>query len=200
MSNPHTDDTFMYENRLMADLESAYDAHSKQDSVTLTDPLVWRITHQRGPAVSRKAAADALRGIDPDVLNEEAAKKQEKALDEMTEWAETNGLYDDYEKDEHLEYELNRESQELEYDFVSLSDDFLSALDGEDKVNNPHHYNTGDIECIDAIKASMSPEAFKGYLKGNTEKYLWRYSYKNGLEDLKKARWYLNYLIQMESE
>ena len=189
MSNPHTDDSFMYkgmpigdamqkawENRMLDDYEAP-----KPNSSVETDPLVWRITHQSGPAVGDKS-------------------EQEKPLNEMTEWAETNGLYDDYEKDEHLEYELNRESQELEYDFVSLSDDFLSALDGEDKVNNPHHYNTGDIECIDAIKASMSPEAFKGYLKGNTEKYLWRYSYKNGLEDLKKARWYLNYLIQMESE
>jgi len=57
MSNLHTDDTFMWENKLMGDMESAYDAHSNQDSVTVTDPLVWRITHQSGPPVSRKAAA-----------------------------------------------------------------------------------------------------------------------------------------------
>jgi len=168
----------MYENRLMADLESAYDAHSKQDSVTLTDPLVWRITHQRGPAVSRKAAADALRGIDPDVLNEEAAKQQEKAFDDMAEWAETNGLYDDYTLDEDVEKV------------------FEDALDRCDKVNSPSHYNSGNIECIEAIKESMTPEAFRGYLKGNVQKYLWRYEYKNGLDDLYKARVYLNWLIE----
>jgi len=41
----------------------------------------------------------------------------------------------------------------------------------------------------------MTAEEFKGYLKGNTEKYIWRYSYKNGLEDLKKAKVYLQWLI-----
>jgi len=64
-----------------------------------------------------------------------------------------------------------------------------------DNVEKPIHYNVGGIECIEAIKASMTEIEFRGYLKGNTEKYLWRYTYKNGLEDLKKARWYLDYLI-----
>ena len=63
-------------------------------------------------------------------------------------------------------------------------------------VNSPPHYNSGDIECIDAIKESMTPEAFKGYLKGNIQKYIWRYENKKGVEDLKKARWYLNKLIK----
>ena len=66
-----------------------------------------------------------------------------------------------------------------------------------DVVNNPQHYNTGNIECIEAIQESMSPEAFKGYLKGNTMKYLWRYDYKGkASEDLQKAGWYLNKLIK----
>ncbi len=71
-------------------------------------------------------------------------------------------------------------------------------LDEEiDVVNNPQHYNTGNIECIEAIRESMSPEAFKGYLKGNTMKYLWRYDYKGkASEDLQKAGWYLNKLIK----
>ena len=71
-------------------------------------------------------------------------------------------------------------------------------LDEEiDVVNNPQHYNTGNIECIEAIQESMSPEAFKGYLKGNTMKYLWRYDYKGkASEDLEKAGWYLNRLIK----
>ena len=71
-------------------------------------------------------------------------------------------------------------------------------LDEEiDVVNNPQHYNTGNIECIEAIQESMSSEAFKGYLKGNTMKYLWRYDYKGKpSEDLEKAGWYLNRLIK----
>lgn len=64
-----------------------------------------------------------------------------------------------------------------------------------DPVNNPDHYNTGSIECIQAIEASMSPEEFRGYLKGNTMKYLWRYGYKGAaIQDLKKAQWYLTRL------
>ena len=64
--------------------------------------------------------------------------------------------------------------------------------DEEDVVNNPSHYNTGTIECIEAIEESMSSVAFKGYLKGNCMKYLWRYDYKGKqVEDLEKAGWYL---------
>lgn len=62
----------------------------------------------------------------------------------------------------------------------------------EDVVNKPKHYNTGNIECIEAIEESMSSVAFKGYLKGNCMKYLWRYDYKGKqVEDLQKAMWYL---------
>jgi len=65
-----------------------------------------------------------------------------------------------------------------------------------DNVNAPFHYNAGKIECIEGIEASMSSEAFKGYLKGNCQKYLWRFDYKGkAKEDLQKASWYLNKLI-----
>lgn len=65
-----------------------------------------------------------------------------------------------------------------------------------DPVNSPLHYMSGDIECIDAIKASMTREAFLGYLKGNIQKYMWRYEKKvNPIEDVKKARWYMNKLV-----
>lgn len=69
-----------------------------------------------------------------------------------------------------------------------------------DNVNSPPHYKSGDVECIDAIKASMSREQFAGYLKGNVMKYVWRMSYKGKpIEDLRKARWYLERLIEVES-
>ena len=73
----------------------------------------------------------------------------------------------------------------------------LEPVSAVDPVTRPKHYNTGDIECIDAIKASMEATQFKGYLKGNVEKYVWRYEYKNKpVEDLRKARWYLDRLIE----
>ena len=58
----------------------------------------------------------------------------------------------------------------------------------------PDYYKGGEIECIDAIKASMTDEEYIGFLKGNAQKYLWRYRQKNGVIDLKKAEWYLNRL------
>ena len=69
-----------------------------------------------------------------------------------------------------------------------------------DMVNNPPHYNQGGIECIDAIQASLSTEAFAGYCKGNVIKYLWRYEYKGKAEDLKKAQWYLAKLVSTQED
>ena len=66
-----------------------------------------------------------------------------------------------------------------------------------DNVNHPSHYTSGDIECIDAIKASMTPEEFRGFLKGSSMKYIWRYRQKGKpVEDLKKAEWYHRKLIE----
>ena len=66
----------------------------------------------------------------------------------------------------------------------------------EDLVNSPSHYASGTVECIDAIEESMTNEAFCGYLKGNIQKYLWRYEDKNNsIQDLRKAEWYLKRLI-----
>ena len=67
-----------------------------------------------------------------------------------------------------------------------------------DVVNRPQHYNRKGIECLLAIEASMSDEEFKGYLKGNFIKYVWRYPYKGKpLEDLKKGEFYLKRLIEI---
>ena len=66
----------------------------------------------------------------------------------------------------------------------------------EDLVNKPPHYNNSKIECIEAIEAATG-EGYEYYLQGNILKYLWRYRYKNGVEDLKKAQWYLNDLIRI---
>jgi hypothetical protein len=66
-----------------------------------------------------------------------------------------------------------------------------------DMVNNPPHYNQGGIECIDAIKAAcVGLDGFEGYLTANCLKYLWRWKHKNGIQDLQKARWYLDRLIK----
>jgi hypothetical protein len=60
---------------------------------------------------------------------------------------------------------------------------------------NPSHYKSGEVECIDAIKSSMSKDEFQGALKANILKYIWRFPKKKGIEDLYKAKWYLSRLI-----
>ena len=66
-----------------------------------------------------------------------------------------------------------------------------------DNVNCPAHYNQGGIECIDAIKASLTSEGFQAYLKASSMKYLGRDEHKGKpLEDLRKAEWFLDRLIK----
>ena len=70
------------------------------------------------------------------------------------------------------------------------------AYGNVDMVNNPPHYNQTGIECIHAISAATET-GFKYYLQGNILKYLWRFDYKDKpLEDLQKAKWYLDKLIE----
>jgi|TARA_B110000858_G_scaffold174968_1_gene207973 hypothetical protein len=66
-------------------------------------------------------------------------------------------------------------------------------------VDHPAHYNASSIETIDII-ASITGDGFESYLQGNILKYLARYKYKNGVEDLEKAKWYLNKLIETIGE
>lgn len=69
-----------------------------------------------------------------------------------------------------------------------------------DVVNSPKHYTAGSIETIDYIEDNLSAEGFEGYMVGNVLKYISRYRHKNGVEDLRKARWYLDRLIESETE
>ena len=70
------------------------------------------------------------------------------------------------------------------------------AYGNVDMVNSPPHYNQTGIECIDAISAATG-DGYKYYLQGNVMKYLWRFDYKDKpLEDLQKAKWYLDKLIE----
>ena len=69
----------------------------------------------------------------------------------------------------------------------------------KDMVNNPPHYNKYGVECIEAIQ-SATGEGYEYYLQGNIIKYLWRYRYKNGVQDLEKAQWYLSRLIEIKNQ
>lgn len=70
----------------------------------------------------------------------------------------------------------------------------------EDKVNHPSHYTQGGIECIDAMEAALGKQVVMDFCLGNAFKYIFRCKNKNGLEDVKKANWYLNKLIELTEE
>lgn len=76
----------------------------------------------------------------------------------------------------------------------------VDPQDEHDYVNAPSHYTSGSIECIDAIAAQLTPEEFRGFLKGNTAKYLWRERHKGGKQDQQKALWYLKKLVEDQSK
>ena len=96
--------------------------------------------------------------------------------------------------------EVNKKMEECTDDFCPMPT--ATTVDHNlhffDPVEKPVHYAAGSVECIDAIEAQMTPEEFRGYLKGNVVKYLWRERKKGGKESLKKARWYLNKLIDLD--
>jgi len=71
----------------------------------------------------------------------------------------------------------------------------------ENAVNSPEHYTKGGLEVIDILASKLTEEQFEGFLVGNALKYLFRFPHKgNSAEDLKKARWYLDRLIEHAAE
>lgn len=106
--------------------------------------------------------------------------------------------------------------QQVQYDYDIYNDEAEDFFGPEghhvecepeqehDPVNHPSHYDKGGMECIDWISKKLTHSEMQGYLKGNILKYLYRYEDKdNPIQDLQKARWYLDRLIKdvaMESE
>ena len=90
----------------------------------------------------------------------------------------------------------------MDYEIIDDTPDLNRVVEqyGEDvkpdNVNRPAHYTSGGIECIDAMQAAFGDKAVKDFCLCNAFKYLWRHKQKNGVEDLKKCRWYLNRLIR----
>ena len=106
-------------------------------------------------------------------------------------------LFDDYLEDGLvISYEdfirYHPMTQEIASRLVRATND-----EQKDNVNHPNHYNSYSREVIDTLQGSMTPDEFKGYLKGNIMKYVTRYQFKNGVEDLKKAKWYVEKLTEV---
>lgn len=86
-----------------------------------------------------------------------------------------------------------------QYADTPLDNFLVKRREGADHTNPPH-YRQGAIECIAAIEASLTPEEFRGYLKGNIIKYTWRERHKQGDTDLRKGLWYLLKLLKEEAK
>ena len=74
----------------------------------------------------------------------------------------------------------------------------MKKTDQFDPVNNPSHYTSGKFECIDVMEDAIGLQETKDFCICNAFKYLFRFKKKNGIEDIKKARWYLDKYIQLE--
>src|SRR5699024_3536043 len=94
------------------------------------------------------------------------------------------------------------------YDYVDLDKKPISVngyatsdlKPSPENVTNPYHYTNGNIETIDYLKDTLSKEQYEGFCRGNVLKYLSRYPHKNGVEDLNKAKTYLEWLIESVKE
>lgn len=73
----------------------------------------------------------------------------------------------------------------------------MSIVNKGDMVNHPSHYETGKFECIEVMEEALGTDAVKGFCLCNAFKYIYRCRNKNGLEDIKKADWYLKKLIEI---
>ena len=90
------------------------------------------------------------------------------------------------------------DSSKDEIQSVKLTQEQEKEVDNvvNDPVNHPSHYS-GKVECIDCIESAVSGlDGFHGFCAGNAIKYIFRFSHKNGVEDLRKAEWYIDRLIK----
>ena len=126
--------------------------------------------------------------------NCELRKKYDKETDVFTDEA---GCVFDEMNDDMLNKCYNW-YKELDQEYCENAEDICCNKESNvDMVNHPSHYTQGGIECIDALKAAtVSKTGIEAVCTANAIKYLWRYEEKNGIEDVKKARWYIDRLIR----
>jgi hypothetical protein len=124
----------------------------------------------------------------------ELRRKYDKEVDEYT---DGNGCVFD-EMDEQMVNKIYGWYKELDPAACeNIENECCDIKHNVDMVNHPSHYTQGGIECIDALKAAtVSKTGIEAVCTANAIKYLWRYEEKNGIEDVKKARWYIDRLIK----
>lgn len=82
-------------------------------------------------------------------------------------------------------------------DIEPVKEEITKLVDSLDTNVHPKHYTYSTYECIEVLRDVLGEEGFKEFCRGNVFKYLWRYNHKNGKEDLLKAKYYLEKLIEV---
>ena len=111
-------------------------------------------------------------------------------------------------KIDEINTEINKLNDKLKNISESMSDIVRLVLsEGEsdststnDNVNHPSHYETGNFECIDVMVETQGKEAVMDFCVCNAFKYIYRHNNKNGVEDIKKAKWYLDKYIELSEK
>lgn len=80
---------------------------------------------------------------------------------------------------------------------VLATEDAYNAITG-DNVNHPSHYETGKFECFDVMREALGDNVVKDFCIANSFKYIYRHKRKNGVEDIKKAKWYIDKYLELE--
>jgi hypothetical protein len=114
----------------------------------------------------------------------------------------SDGLMCHYQRDEAIEHlvtdfnTLSKIINDMPKSNVPFDYEMYCKQDTKDNIN-PSHYKKLPKETIERIQDNLTPDEFKGYLKGNIYKYMDRYENKNGVEDLNKAQWYLRKILSI---
>ena len=75
---------------------------------------------------------------------------------------------------------------------------YTSSKKEKDNVNHPSHYETGKFECFDVMREALGDNVVKDFCIANSFKYIYRHKRKNGVEDIKKAKWYIDKYLELE--
>ena len=110
-------------------------------------------------------------------------------------------LVESIEPNKRFIFEYTNEYDATENEYVS--DDILAAEDAYnslkgDNVNHPSHYETGKFECFDVMREALGDNVVKDFCIANSFKYIYRHKRKNDIEDIKKAKWYIDKYLELE--
>lgn len=95
---------------------------------------------------------------------------------------------------------VSKTADQNSLDSIKIAEITSNSSAVKDNINSPSHYTQGKYETIDVVRDVLGPEKFEGHCVGNILKYVFRYPYKNGIEDLKKAEKYLEWLIETKEK